>query len=65
MFEMSLKCSWREVRVNALRIVATIGAVLAKSLQPHTLLKVISLILNNDPKVSNTKRRDKIALKIQ
>ena len=41
MFEMSLKCSWREVRVNALRIVATIGAVLAKSLQPHPLLKVM------------------------
>ena len=43
MLEMALKCSWREVRVNSLRIVATIGTVLAKSLQPHPLLKVMLL----------------------
>ena len=40
MYEMSTKCQWSEVRVNSLRIVSTIGSILARNMEPHPMLKV-------------------------
>ena len=45
MFEMGVKCEWCDVRVNSLRIVSTIGALLAKSIEPNPVLKVWQDIL--------------------
>ncbi|XP_053401607.1 uncharacterized protein LOC123549077 [Mercenaria mercenaria] len=45
MYEMSTKCQWPEVRVNAIRIVSTIGGILAQNTNPHPLLKDIGVLL--------------------
>lgn len=45
MYEMSTKCLWPEVRVNAVRIVSTIGSILAQNTNPHPLLKDIGVLL--------------------
>ncbi|XP_053391759.1 HEAT repeat-containing protein 3-like [Mercenaria mercenaria] len=45
MYEMSTKCQWPEVRVNAIRIVSTIGGILAQNPNPHPLLKDIGVLL--------------------
>lgn len=43
LYEMCTKCQRSEVRVNVLRIVSTIGGILAKNADPHPLLKVFAL----------------------
>ncbi|KAK3603405.1 hypothetical protein CHS0354_009384 [Potamilus streckersoni] len=45
LYEMAQFCQWSEVRVNAIRIVCTIGCLLAKNTEPHPLLKDIGLFL--------------------
>ncbi|KAH3775852.1 HEAT repeat-containing protein 3-like [Dreissena polymorpha] len=44
-YEMSTKCQWSEVRVNSLRIISTIGIILAKQVSPNPLLKEIGMSL--------------------
>lgn len=44
MYEMSTKCNWSEVRVNAVRMVSTIGGILAQNPVPHPLLKDIGVM---------------------
>lgn len=44
MYEMSTKCPWPEVRVNAVHMVSTIGCVLAQNPNPHPLLKDIGVL---------------------
>ncbi|WAR11769.1 HEAT3-like protein [Mya arenaria] len=45
MYEMCSKCQWAEVRVNALRVISTIGIILSKNTTPNPLLKDVGLCL--------------------
>ncbi|XP_074644939.1 HEAT repeat-containing protein 3-like [Tubulanus polymorphus] len=45
LFEMGSKCNNADVRANTLRIVSTIGCMLAQQVTPHSLLKNIGLFL--------------------
>lgn len=40
LYEMEQQCGQSDIKVNAVRIVSTIGCVFAKQLQPNSFLKV-------------------------
>ncbi|KAL4234956.1 ribosomal large subunit biogenesis [Mactra antiquata] len=44
MYEMSTKCQWSDVRVNTIRIISTVGCILAQNKTPHPLLKDIGVL---------------------
>lgn len=45
LFEMGQQCQQNEVRVHTIRIISTIGCLLAKKLEPHSMLKNIGMFL--------------------
>lgn len=44
LYEMGQQCSCPDVRVNAIRIVATFGTHFAKNKEPHPMLQVCEFI---------------------